>query len=71
MLEEFEYPHAMQPDTVDALFLFHLLVAAFNADCPVDEEAVPSSTSDIFVAADQPLEAGTSFFGYGQFDIQE
>ncbi|KAK8927831.1 hypothetical protein H634G_04932 [Metarhizium anisopliae BRIP 53293] len=54
----------MHPDTIDALF--QLLLAAFNDDCPVDEEAVPYSISDIFVAADQLLEAGTSFLGYGQ-----
>lgn len=62
--EECEYSHTMHPDTIDALF--QLLLAAFNDDCPVDEEAVPYSISDIFVAADQLLEAGTSFLGYGQ-----
>ena len=61
MPEEFEYPHTMNAATMDTVF--HLLLAAFNDGRPVDEAAVPYSISDMFVAADQPLEAGTSFLG--------
>ncbi|KAF5136329.1 Reducing polyketide synthase PKS1 [Metarhizium anisopliae] len=52
MPEEFEYPHTMHAATMDTVF--HLLLAAFNDGCPVDEAAVPYSISDMFVAADQP-----------------
>lgn len=64
MPKTFEYPHVMHPAAMDAIF--HLLLAAFNDGRPVDEAAVPYSIDDMFVAAEQPHGAGTSFRGYGQ-----
>jgi acyl transferase domain-containing protein len=64
MPEGFEFPHVMHPATMDAIF--HLLLAAFNDGCPVDEAAVPYSIEDMFVAADQPQEVGSRFRGYGE-----
>ncbi|KID82937.1 Beta-ketoacyl synthase [Metarhizium guizhouense ARSEF 977] len=68
MPEEFEYPHTMHAATMDTVF--HLLLVEFNDGRPVNEAAAPYSISDIFVAAGQPLEAGTSFLGWS-IDIQE
>lgn len=66
--EDFEYPHTMNPATMDAVFYF--LLAGFNDDRPIDEDAVLYGISDMFVAADQPLEAATSFLEWS-IDIQE
>ncbi|KAH7080817.1 hypothetical protein FB567DRAFT_475401 [Paraphoma chrysanthemicola] len=60
----FEFPHIMHPATMDSIF--HMLLAALNKGRPITEAAVPYSIDDMFVAADQPHDAGALFKGYGK-----
>ncbi|PSN59370.1 lovastatin nonaketide synthase [Corynespora cassiicola Philippines] len=64
MPANFEYPHIMHPATMDSIF--HLLLAALNNGRPVAEAAVPYGIKEMFVAYDQPHDAGALFAGYGK-----
>jgi acyl transferase domain-containing protein/NADPH:quinone reductase-like Zn-dependent oxidoreductase/NADP-dependent 3-hydroxy acid dehydrogenase YdfG len=64
MPASFEFPHVMHPATMDSIF--HMLLGALNHGRPITEAAVPYSIDDMFVAADQPHDAGALFRGYGK-----
>ncbi|KAM3564383.1 hypothetical protein ARSEF4850_001893 [Beauveria asiatica] len=58
----FEYPHAIHPATMDAIF--HLLLATVSDGAVTEEAAVPYHLNSMFVAAQQPKGAGAVFKGY-------
>ncbi|ATY65339.1 Beta-ketoacyl synthase [Cordyceps militaris] len=62
MPANFEYPHTIHPATMDAIF--HLLLATVNDGAVTEEAAVPYHLDSMFVAAQQPTGAGTTFKGY-------
>ncbi|KAM3441686.1 hypothetical protein MY4824_001464 [Beauveria thailandica] len=62
MPANFEYPHAIHPATMDAIF--HLLLATVNDGAVTEEAAVPYHLDSMFVAAQQPKGAGAIFKGY-------
>ncbi|KAH7131815.1 hypothetical protein B0J11DRAFT_599822 [Dendryphion nanum] len=64
MPANFEFSHVMHPATMDSIF--HLLLAALNNGRPVAEAAVPYGIDNMYVAYDQPHDAGALFSGYGK-----
>ncbi|KAE8376660.1 hypothetical protein BDV26DRAFT_305432 [Aspergillus bertholletiae] len=64
MPKNYESPHVIHPATMDSLF--HLVIASLDAGQPVQQAAVPYSIDEIYVAHDQPKEAGALYSGYGR-----
>ncbi|KAJ5215071.1 Type I Polyketide synthases (Type I PKS) [Penicillium chermesinum] len=60
----YETPHLIHPATMDSIF--HLVIASLAAGQPVKQAVVPYSIDEIFIAHDQPKEAGTLYSGYGR-----
>lgn len=59
---EFEYPHIIHPATLDAIF--HLMVHVVSDGGTWTDAAVPYRLQRLFIATDQPQNAGTLFSGY-------
>ncbi|OJJ02001.1 hypothetical protein ASPVEDRAFT_887593 [Aspergillus versicolor CBS 583.65] len=60
----YETPHVIHPATMDSIF--HLVIASLDAGRPMKQAAVPYSIEEIYVAHDQPKEAGALYSGYGR-----
>ncbi|KAL2784619.1 hypothetical protein BJX66DRAFT_348187 [Aspergillus keveii] len=64
MPKHYETPYIIHPATMDSIF--HLVIASLDAGQPAKHAAVPYSIDEIYVALDQPTEAGTLYSGYGR-----
>ncbi|KAJ6788507.1 hypothetical protein PWT90_01621 [Aphanocladium album] len=64
MPKNYESAHVIHPATMDSIF--HLVLASLNTGRPVEQAAVPYSIEEIYVARDQPKEAGALYSGYGR-----
>ncbi|CEL10309.1 hypothetical protein ASPCAL13430 [Aspergillus calidoustus] len=64
MPKGYETPHVIHPATMDSIF--HLVIASLDAGQPAKQAAVPYSIEEIYIALDQPTEAGALYSGYGR-----
>ncbi|KAJ3499201.1 hypothetical protein NLG97_g515 [Lecanicillium saksenae] len=64
MPKNYESSHVIHPATMDSIF--HLVLASLNTGRPVEQAAVPYSIEEIYVAREQPKEAGDLYSGYGR-----
>ncbi|KAJ5300725.1 uncharacterized protein N7443_005727 [Penicillium atrosanguineum] len=69
MPKNYESPHVIHPATMDSIF--HLVIASLDAGQPVKQAAVPYSIDEIYIAHDQPKEAGALYSGYGRLLSQD
>ncbi|KAJ5135407.1 Lovastatin diketide synthase LovF [Penicillium bovifimosum] len=64
MPKSYETPHVIHPATMDSIF--HLAIACLDAGQQVKQAAVPYNIEEIYVAHDQPKEAGALYSGYAR-----